>query len=96
MIKIPRILPIAGLAYEAQRLAAKHPTNPVVRALIAPGMLMQRLTTTEPTDAELEVALTALRKAVWREQSDLPKAQAAVVEVFPSFADANEKLPLAA
>lgn len=95
-IKLPLLLPIAGLAYEAQRLAARHPGNPIVRALIAPGMLMQRLTTKEPGDKELEVALTALRKAVWREQRDLPKAREAVVEVFPSFAAANEKLPLAA
>lgn len=96
VIKLPMLLPIAGLAYEAQRLAAKYPKNPLVRALIAPGMLMQRLTTTEPGDAELEVALTALRKTVWREQHDLGKAREAVVEVFPSFADANVKLPLAA
>ncbi|MFZ9888173.1 MAG: DUF1385 domain-containing protein [Myxococcota bacterium] len=67
-VKVPLLLPIAGLAYEAQRLAAKHPGNPLVRALIAPGMLMQRLTTREPGDRELEVALTALRKTVWRER----------------------------
>ncbi len=96
VIKLPLLLPIAGLAYEAQRLAAKHPTNPVVRALIAPGMLMQRLTTTEPGDKELEVALTALRKTVWREQGELPKAKETVVEIFPSFDAAIEKLPLAA
>lgn len=96
VIKLPLLLPIAGIAYEAQRLAAKHPKNPLVRALISPGMLMQRLTTSEPGDAELEVALTALRKAVWREQRDLPKAREAVIETFPSFEDASTKLPLAA
>jgi uncharacterized protein YqhQ len=95
-LKLPLLLPIAGIAYEVQRLAARHPTNPFVRAVIAPGMLLQRLTTSEPGDGELEVALTALRKAVWREQQDLPKAREAVVEVFPSFEDANTKLPLAA
>lgn len=67
-VKIPLLLPIAGVAYEAQRLAAKYPNNMLVKAFIAPGMLMQRLTTRQPTDGELEVALTALRKAVWRER----------------------------
>ncbi|MDP2344285.1 MAG: DUF1385 domain-containing protein [Deltaproteobacteria bacterium] len=96
LIKMPLLLPIAGVAYEVQRLAARHPNNPLVRALISPGMLMQRLTTAEPGDAELEVALTALRKTAWREQQQLVKAREAVVETFPSFADANDKLPLAA
>lgn len=87
-VKMPLLLPIAGIAYEGQRLAAKNPGNVVVRALIAPGMLMQRLTTREPGDAELEVALAALRKTVWREQQadvvPLPQRQASV-EVFESF-----------
>ena len=96
VIKMPLLLPIAGVAYEVQRLAARHPTNPVIRALIAPGMLMQRLTTAEPGDAELEVALTALRKTAWREQQQVANGREAVIQTFPSFADANEKLPLAA
>ncbi len=96
LIKLPLLLPIAGVAYEFQRLAARHPTNPLVRALIAPGMLMQRLTTSEPGDKELEVALTALRKTVWREQQQGGKAREAVIEAFPSFTEANDKLPLAA
>jgi uncharacterized protein YqhQ len=88
-VKIPLLPPIAGLAYEVQRLAARHPGNVVVRALIAPGMLMQRLTTREPGDRELEVALAALRKAVWREKQAvgdviaLPRA--ASLEVYPDF-----------
>lgn len=93
LIKLPLLLPIAGVAYELQRLAAKHPRNPLVRALIAPGMLMQKLTTREPGDRELEVALTALRKTVWREaQPDATSTGEVVslrgdsnVEVFPDF-----------
>ena len=88
VVKIPLLLPIAGLAYEAQRYAAKSPNNPLIRALIAPGMLLQRLTTREPGDAELEVALAALKKTVWRERQGevvaLPERQASV-EVFESF-----------
>ncbi len=91
-LKIPLMLPIAGLAYEAQRLAARYPKNPFVRALIAPGMLMQRLTTRQPGDPELEVALAALRKTVWRERVAgesgdvvVPIRGTSTVEVFPDF-----------
>lgn len=100
-IKIPMLLPVAGVAYEAQRLAAKHPGHPIVRMLIAPGMWMQRLTTREPGDAELEVALTALRKAWWREQLAVKAAdsvaendasRAATIEVFAHFEEVKEKV----
>jgi uncharacterized protein YqhQ len=92
-LKMPLLLPIAGLGYEAQRLAAKNPGNLVVRALIAPGMLMQKLTTREPGDPELEVALAALRKTVWRERQlaepavgeVVPLRGASTVEVFADF-----------
>jgi uncharacterized protein YqhQ len=97
VVKLPLLLPIAGVAYELQRLAAKHPDNVVVRALIAPGMLFQRLTTREPGDKELEVALAALRKTVWREHQDAgPKKTEAVVEVFASFEAVDRQLPAAA
>ncbi len=95
-IKIPLMLPIAGIAYEFQRAAAKYPNNILVKAFISPGMLMQRLTTTEPTDDQLEVSLTALRKALWREniaqkESASETEQAAVdhLEVYANFAEAK-------
>ncbi|HHX77311.1 MAG TPA: DUF1385 domain-containing protein [Firmicutes bacterium] len=52
---------VAGLAYEIIRLAGKRSQNPVFRMLLAPGLLMQKLTTAEPDDEQLEVALKALR-----------------------------------
>jgi uncharacterized protein YqhQ len=61
------MFPIAGIAYEFQRAAAKDPKNFWVRLFVSPGMLMQRLTTREPTDDQLEIALAALRKTMWRE-----------------------------
>lgn len=98
-VKMPLLLPIAGIAYEFQRLAAKHPSNPVVGALIAPGMLMQRLTTREPTDDQLEIALTALRKVIWREEQVKQRGEAGklttdpVVEEFPSFSAVSQAVP---
>ena len=89
-IKIPLMLPVAGLAYEAQRLAAKKPDQMWVRMIIAPGMLMQRLTTRRPDKDQQEVALTALRKTIWREEQVKTKGgslkvRARQLETFDSF-----------
>lgn len=55
---------IAGLAYETIRFSSKHVGNPVFRFLIAPGLWLQRITTREPSDDQIEVALTALHEAL--------------------------------
>ncbi|MGZ8851418.1 MAG: DUF1385 domain-containing protein [Thermoanaerobaculia bacterium] len=55
---------IAGLAYEVIRFSARHLTNPVCRLLIQPGLWLQRITTKEPDDRQLEVAIIALREAL--------------------------------
>ncbi|MCU1347321.1 MAG: hypothetical protein JWO56_351 [Acidobacteria bacterium] len=55
---------IAGLAYEVIRFSARHLTNPVCRLLTRPGMWLQKITTKEPDDTQLEVAITALREAL--------------------------------
>lgn len=62
--KVLLMLPLAGLAYEVTRLAGKSAEGSFWRALLWPGMLMQRLTTRPPDEAQLEVALNALSKAV--------------------------------
>jgi uncharacterized protein YqhQ len=55
---------IAGLAYEVIRFSARHLKNPVCRALIQPGLWLQRITTNEPDDKQLEIAIIALREAL--------------------------------
>ncbi len=58
------ILPILmGLGYEIIRLAGKHP-NFITRAISAPGLWVQRITTKEPTLDMLEVAITSLKCAL--------------------------------
>lgn len=64
---------IAGLSYEVLRLTAKRRTNPVFAALVAPGLALQRITTQEPTDDMLEVAIVALEEAL-REDGLLEEA----------------------
>jgi uncharacterized protein YqhQ len=55
---------IAGLGYEFIKYSAGHCANPLVRILMAPGLWLQRLTTREPSDDQIEVALRALEEAV--------------------------------
>lgn len=55
---------IAGLAYEIIRFSARHLTNPVCKVLIRPGMWLQRITTKEPDDRQLEIAIIALKEAL--------------------------------
>ena len=55
---------IAGLAYEVIRFSARHLANPVCRALTRPGMWLQKITTKEPDDKQLEIAIVALKEAL--------------------------------
>ncbi|HEU5309936.1 MAG TPA: DUF1385 domain-containing protein, partial [Candidatus Eisenbacteria bacterium] len=55
---------IAGIAYEIIRFAGKHAQNPALRALLAPGLWLQRLTTREPSLDQIEVSIRALREVL--------------------------------
>ncbi|MGQ9568750.1 MAG: DUF1385 domain-containing protein [Anaerolineae bacterium] len=58
---------IAGLSYEMIRFSARHKANPLVRALAGPSLALQRLTTREPSDDMVEVAIAALRPVLQAE-----------------------------
>lgn len=55
---------IAGVAYEFLRLGARWYTHAWMRALLAPSMALQRLTTRPPDDSMLDVAAVALRRVL--------------------------------
>jgi uncharacterized protein YqhQ len=59
---------IAGLSYEVIRLAAGNMNRAIVRVMMKPGLLLQRLTTREPDLDQLEVAITSLRAVMTAEQ----------------------------
>jgi uncharacterized protein YqhQ len=63
-IKIPLLLPIAGISYEFIRLAGNHTDNRIITVLSLPGLWLQKLTTREPSDDQIEVALAALSRSV--------------------------------
>jgi len=61
---------IAGLGYEVTQYGARHLGSRLVRATLIPGLWLQKLTTREPDDSQIEVALSALRRVVEIEGSE--------------------------
>lgn len=66
---------VAGMAYEVIRFAGRRADNGNIRALLAPGLALQYLTTRPPQDAQVEVALAALNAVVRAEAEGLPSQQ---------------------
>ncbi len=60
---------IAGLTYELQRFTAKHLDSPFIKPLAIPGMWIQKITTAEPDDEQLQVGLVSLKLALGMEVS---------------------------
>jgi uncharacterized protein YqhQ len=67
---------IAGLSYEVLRFTAKKADSPVFAFLVAPGLMLQKITTQEPTDDMLAVAIAALEEAL-REDGLMPETELA-------------------
>lgn len=62
---------IAGIAYEITvKWAGTHPNNPLVKAVLWPGLQMQYLTTREPDDGQIECAIAAMQLVLQREQRE--------------------------
>jgi uncharacterized protein YqhQ len=55
---------IAMLGYEFIRFSARHIQNPLMRAIIAPNLALQSLTTRPPDDSMIEVAIAALKRVL--------------------------------
>jgi len=71
------ILPVIGaVSYEIIKLSAEHTTSRLVRIILRPGLVLQSMTTREPDDGQIEVAVSALRRVLDDDVepfSDLPK-----------------------
>ncbi|WP_437813018.1 DUF1385 domain-containing protein [Sorangium sp. So ce1078] len=87
LMKLPFLPLIAAVTFEIQRLFARYCTTGPLRVLLWPGFLVQKITTAEPDDAQLEVALASLRATLWREES-----VAAPVQPDRVFADYSKVL----
>jgi uncharacterized protein YqhQ len=62
---------IAGIAYELLRLGGKYPNSVLMKAIVAPGLLLQALTTRYPDESQMEVAIASMNELLTRE-GDLP------------------------
>jgi uncharacterized protein YqhQ len=67
LLKLPLLPVLAGITFEIQRVFARYCTTGPLRALLWPGFLVQKITTAEPNDEQLEVAMASLKAALWRE-----------------------------
>ena len=67
---------IAGVSYEILKLSGKYHTHPVFRIFITPGLWLQKLTTREPDDSQIEIAILSLRAAL---DKDIPEEGVQVV-----------------
>jgi uncharacterized protein YqhQ len=62
---------IAGLSYELLKLSSRMEHNLIMHILIQPGLLLQRLTTREPDESQIEVAIRALEEVLLLEEANV-------------------------
>jgi uncharacterized protein YqhQ len=63
---------IAAVGYEILRAGAKYRSNPIVRALMAPGIIVQMITTKRPSDDQIEVAIVSMEQALQADGEAVP------------------------
>jgi uncharacterized protein YqhQ len=80
--KLPFLPVLVAVTFELQRVFSRYCTTGPLRALLVPGFLVQKITTAEPDDAQLEVALASLRVTLFRQEN----AEAGGAEGDVSFA----------
>ena len=79
---IPFIPIVAGMGYEVLKLTAKHRNNIFFRALAKPGLWLQNITTKQPDDSQVEVALKALEEAFGEKLSEYTRGETYVADAM--------------
>jgi uncharacterized protein YqhQ len=64
VVRLALVVPVAAVSYELLRFGAGHESNPFMRAAVAPGLLLQAITTRRPDTAMIEVAVASLEEAL--------------------------------
>ena len=64
VVRLALVIPVASISYEALRLGAAHERSPVMRLLVVPGLVLQRVTTRRPDARMIEVAVASLEEAI--------------------------------
>ena len=89
---------IAAISYEIIRFSGAHSTNPLVKFIVYPSLALQSLTTRQPDDAQIEVAIRAMEHAIAVDQGlvapgDSPDANTNDLETPESEQDGVEPAP---
>ncbi len=63
---------LAAVGYEVLKFGAKFRHNPLIRVIMYPGILVQKITTKQPTDDMIEVAIVAMEEALKADGAELP------------------------
>ncbi len=92
VIRIGLLPLIAAVSYELQKLSARYCTTGWRRVLLYPGFLFQKITTREPEDDQIEIAIAAMEAAAWRDQIQEQAPHGDEPIVFASFARFREVL----
>jgi uncharacterized protein YqhQ len=93
--KLPFLPVIAAVTFELQRLFARFCTRGPLRLLLWPGFVVQKITTIEPDDDQLEVALASLRATLFRERGKASEGDDVVFESYDEIARAPQLRPAA-
>ncbi|MAQ18457.1 MAG: metal-dependent enzyme [Sandaracinus sp.] len=93
LLRIALLPVIAALSFELQRFTAKYCTRGPLRVFLWPGFLFQKITTREPDDEQIEVAITAMQAAAWRETDGKDAEHSADPLLFPNFEGFVAALP---
>ncbi|HBI47622.1 MAG TPA: DUF1385 domain-containing protein [Smithella sp.] len=64
LYKILLLPVVAGISYEAIRFTGKYSHSKLVQLLSWPGLMLQKITTSEPSDDQIEVAIAAMKKVI--------------------------------
>jgi len=64
VVRLVLVIPVASISYEVLRLGAGHEGNPLMRLAVAPGLLLQAITTRRPDEPMIEVAIASLEEAL--------------------------------
>ena len=67
---------IAAVGYEILRFGARHRKNPIVKVLLYPGLLVQKITTKQPSDDMIEVAIVSMEQALLADGESIPTGSA--------------------
>jgi len=76
MWRIVLIPVIAAIGYELIKFEANHSRNWFVHLILTPGLWLQSMTTRKPLDSQLEVAITAMKKALETDGIVIPEKAA--------------------